>query len=84
MQCGGGEYSLRVTAAAEANLGANLRRISGSVLWHPVLLGGFSNSSVAPYLSRSLQRGDAEQQEDAASQSPSASQSVCAAHVAAC
>lgn len=48
---GRSKYSIKVLAGADDNLGPNLRQLSASVAWHPVLWGGFSYSSIAPYLS---------------------------------
>lgn len=44
---GRSKYSIRVLAGAHDNLRPNLRQLSASVAWHPVLSGG----SIAPYLS---------------------------------
>lgn len=81
---GRSKYSIRVLAGADDNLGPNLRQLSASVAWHPVLWWGFSYSSIAPYLSLffasdSPYRG-CMQWEDVTSQYPSVSQSVSNTH----
>ncbi len=39
MERGSGKYSITVLAGADDNLGPNLRQLSASVAWHPVLWG---------------------------------------------
>lgn len=39
MERGRSKYSIRVLAGADDNLGPNLRQLSASVAWHPVLWG---------------------------------------------